>query len=121
MATPLRDLAYTVCYFTNLNFDVVSVNPCKANSTFSVVLLVVVIAISYRIMQCIRLGYQEGKYFMTPHMANTLKYIISLGSAVASYIYNLGYSNLLWLWIVASAISTIYSYIWDLKFDWGLL
>lgn len=58
MATPLRDLAYTVCYYTRLDFNVVAVNPCKANSSFEVVLLVVVIAISYRIMQCLRVGYQ---------------------------------------------------------------
>lgn len=58
MATPLRDLAYTVCYYTRLDFKVISVNPCKSNSSFEVVLLVVVIAISYRIMQCLRMGYQ---------------------------------------------------------------
>lgn len=33
MATPLRDLAYTVCYYTRLDFNVISVNPCKNNST----------------------------------------------------------------------------------------
>lgn len=58
---------------------------------------------------------------MTPHMANTFKYLASLITAVISYIYNLGYTNLLWLWICTSVISTMYSYMWDLKYDWGLL
>lgn len=56
MTTPLRDLAYSVCYYTRLDFNVLNVNPCKNSSTFEVVLLVVVIAISFRILQCIRLG-----------------------------------------------------------------
>jgi xenotropic and polytropic retrovirus receptor 1 len=121
MATPLRDVAYTACYYTNLNFDLISVNPCKSKNTFEVVLLVVLIVQAYRIMQCIRMGYQEGKYIMTPHMANTLKYILSLASAVISYVYNLGYTHLLWLWVVISVISTLYSYMYDLKMAWGLL
>lgn len=121
MATPLRDLAYTVCYYTRLDFNVIKVNPCKENTSFEVILLVVIIAISFRVLQCIRLGFQEGKYFMTPHMANTLKYMSSLVTAVVSYVYNLGNANLLWLWIATSVLSTMFSYMWDLKFDWGLL
>jgi hypothetical protein len=34
LSTPLRDLAYTFCYYTRLDFDVnsqVSNNPCKQN------------------------------------------------------------------------------------------
>lgn len=63
MTTPLRDLAYTVCYFTRLDFDASKENdnnPCKNNGAFEVVLLCVLIALSFRVMQCIRLGYQQG-------------------------------------------------------------
>jgi len=28
---------------------------------------------------------------------------------------------MLYIWIASSATSTIFSYIWDLKFDWDLL
>ena len=121
MATPLRDLAYTVCYFTRLDFDVVNVNPCKDHSSFEVTMLVIVIAISYKILQTVRVGFQEGKYWMTTHMANTAKFVISLITAILSYFYNLGHPNLLGIWIIASFISTIYSYLWDLKYDWALL
>jgi EXS family len=121
MATPLRDLAYTVCYYTRLDFKTPSVNPCKNNATFEVVSLVVVIALSYRMLQCIRLGISQGNYFCSLNFANTIKYTLSLGAALISYVYNIGYVNLLWLWIVISAISTFYSYYWDLKNDWSLL
>ena len=58
---------------------------------------------------------------MTLHMGNTFKYLSSIISAVISYVYNLGYTNLLWLWIFSSTISTLYAYLWDLNFDWALL
>jgi hypothetical protein len=58
---------------------------------------------------------------MTPHMGNTFKYLASLATSIISYVYNLGYTNILWLWIFASTISTLFSYMWDLKFDWALL
>lgn len=58
---------------------------------------------------------------MTPHMGNTFKYVASLVTSILSYVYNLGYPNLLGIWIISSSISTIYSYVWDLKYDWALL
>jgi len=33
LSTPLRDLAYTICYYSRLDFEKVSVNPCTATST----------------------------------------------------------------------------------------
>ena len=34
LTTPLRDTAYTICYFTSLDFDKVKVNPCTSASAF---------------------------------------------------------------------------------------
>lgn len=84
-------------------------------------MLPVAVAIGYRILQCIRMGYQEKKFFMTLHMANSIKYLASLITATLSFQYNQGYPNLLGIWIISSAISTLYSYYWDLKNDWALL
>jgi hypothetical protein len=67
------------------------------------------------------MGYQEGKFFMTTYMANAIKFFVSLVTAILSYVYNLGYPNLLGIWIITSFASTIYSYYWDLKYDWVLL
>ena len=121
LATPLRDTAYTVCYYTRLDFGNLADNPCRKNTTFEVVLLVIVIAFSYRILQCARLGYSQGHYWTSPHMINTLKYAVSLSSAIVSNLYSQGYTQLLWLWIALSITSTLYSYLWDLKMDWKLL
>ncbi len=34
LTTPLRDLSYTICYFTRLDFDKPTINPCKDATTF---------------------------------------------------------------------------------------
>lgn len=59
MATPLKDFSYTVCYYTEIDFAT-DQNPCNDVNRVSVVLIVVVAALSYRILQCIRQGYDKG-------------------------------------------------------------
>ena len=83
-------------------------------------LLVVVVVISYRIVQCIRLGYDSGQYWCKPHMFNTIKYTLSLTSAILAYISNSD-PELIITWISVSTVTTLYSYYWDLKMDWNLL
>lgn len=120
MATPLKDFSYTICYYTEINFDS-NDNPCNDANRVSVVLIVVVSALSYRIIQCIRQGYDKGEYFLTPFFFNTLKYASSLITAVLAFQYKLEGSKILAAWLLFAIISTIYSYVWDLKMDWGLL
>lgn len=121
MVTPLRDLAYTICYFTSLDFDVIHNNPCKDQSSFQTAIIVVVTVFSIKILQTLRMGYESGKYFMTLHMANGIKFSLALITSIIAYIYNLGYPNLLGIWIISSLVSTLYAYFWDLKYDWDLL
>lgn len=119
LTTPLRDLAYSICYYTRLDFDKPKQNECKDASTFEVALLVIIIAVTYRILQCLRIGYDQG-WLCQPHMFNTIKYCFSLASAVLAYSYKLN-SSLFPAWLTISIISTIYAYFWDLKMDWALL
>jgi hypothetical protein len=103
-----------------MNFES-SDNPCNDTNRISVVLIVAVSALSYRILQCLRQGYDKGEYFMTPFFFNTLKYAASLITAILAFQYRLVGSSLLAVWLVFAAISTIYSYFWDIKMDWNLL
>lgn len=82
-------------------------------------LLVIIIPVIYRFLQCLRWGYDQG-FWCTNHLFNSIKYAISFSSAMLSYFYKIN-SALLPGWIVVSAISTLYSYYWDLKKDWALL
>jgi len=92
LITPFRDLRYTVCYYNELDFAKPKVNPCR-NITYEIVVLITTIAISYRILQCIRLGYSQGKYFTAPHFKNSIKYSLSLVSAILSFYYHLDHDN----------------------------
>jgi EXS family len=123
LITPFRDLRYTICYYNELDFDLPKVNSCKSNTSFEIVVSITIIGLSYRILQCMRLGYSQGKYFTAPHFANTIKYSLSLISALLSFYYNIDNENrpLFIFWIIITAISTCYSYYWDLKYDWDLL
>jgi hypothetical protein len=53
-------------------------------------------------------------------MFNAIKYAVSFGSAMLSYFYKI-HPSLLGGWIAVAAVSTLYSYYWDLKKDWNLL
>ncbi len=66
-----------------------------------------------------RLGYDEG-YWCHGNMFNTIKYCLSLASGILSYLYHQN-ENILAAWLTVSIISTLYSYVWDLKMDFHLL
>jgi hypothetical protein len=53
-------------------------------------------------------------------MVNFGKYMFSILTSLLSYMYSSDDSYKNW-WIASAAISTVYSYIWDLKMDWGFL
>ena len=79
----------------------------------------------WRSMQCCRQMYDESIYFGTNNFYNLLKYQSSLCTTMLSFIMGLydGQTKqiLMYCWILSSVISTIYSYYWDLKKDWGFL
>ena len=53
-------------------------------------------------------------------MFNFGKYMFSINTAILSYLYSTAGSLMNW-WLLSAGISTIYSYIWDIKMDWGFL
>lgn len=122
LVTSFKDLAYTICYYTSLDLTIVpttSTNQCSAGANISVVFLVGMMAFVWRMLQCIRQGIAFGAYFSTPFFINTLKYLTSLITLTLSFVYSSASKDIFPLWCVFSAISTIFSYIWDLKMDWG--
>lgn len=59
LVTPLKDFAYTICYYKDIDFTS-SKNPCSSNERADVVIVVALIAYSLRILQCFRQGYDKG-------------------------------------------------------------
>eukprot|EP00732_Lithocolla_globosa_P002339 Lithocolla_globosa_v1_NODE_1513_length_2520_cov_11.413793.p1 type:complete len:554 gc:universal NODE_1513_length_2520_cov_11.413793:1903-242(-) len=80
----------------------------------------------WRLMQCLRryrdqyVHDKEKKLF--PHMVNAGKYtsslLVTFLSALSKY-YSSDTAHI--IWIISAVFSTIYSYSWDIKMDWGLL
>lgn len=115
-----RDLWYTVCYFINACGDASMVNPCRENNIHAIEYIVLFIPLAYRIMQCLnRVYYNKSRKDKIIQALNTLKYTSSVISTIFSF-YNKG--NVMFiLWIVAVVISSLYSFFWDLKYDWCFL
>jgi hypothetical protein len=72
-------------------------------------------------MQCIRQGIDKKMFFGTPFFFNMIKYVVTLMTAIFSYLYSYGDAYSLPIWITFALISSIYSFTWDLKMDWDLL
>lgn len=123
LITPFRDFAYTICYYINLT-DEGSVNSrsntCNSAKRFEVVFMVGAIAYFFRIVQCMRQGYDKGSYFCELEFLNTIKYAFSLITLTLSFLWKAGDDTIFNVWIVFACLSTLYSYIWDLKVDWAL-
>eukprot|EP01017_Pseudomicrothorax_dubius_P015451 TRINITY_DN17807_c0_g1_i1.p1 TRINITY_DN17807_c0_g1~~TRINITY_DN17807_c0_g1_i1.p1 ORF type:complete len:394 (-),score=41.24 TRINITY_DN17807_c0_g1_i1:35-1216(-) len=120
---PLRDLEYTFCYYIAYFFDG-NVGSCRSslNKRVSSALLAAVIPLLYRVFQCLRKVW-DHKRLWDVDIWNTIKYLISITTAFLAYFLRStnGSVILLSLWITCAAISTLYSFYFDLKFDWGFL
>lgn len=124
LVTPLKDMAYTICYYRHLIIEKeadLSSSQCGSNSRIEIVFVVGAVAFSLRILQCFRQGYDKGKYLFEHEFFNTLKYAFSLITLILSFLWKAGNDKIIYAWIVFASISTIYSYAWDLKIDWALL
>lgn len=81
--------------------------------------MAIVIAFSCHLLQFFRLGWEEG-FFMTNHMFNAIKCLISLVAAILAYLFT-SYPSVFVPWLFISAVSTIYCYYLDLRNGWMLL
>lgn len=122
LVTSFKDLAYTICYYTSLDLTIPPVgdkNICSAGANIYVVFMVGMFTFIWRMLQCIRQGIAAKSYFCTSLFLNTVKYLCSLITLTLSFLYSASSPDIFPLWCVFSVISTVYSYIWDLKMDFG--
>ena len=118
---PLKDLEYTICYYSGNFFNQTHVTYCQSKQRFSSGFIVAFIPLFLRILQCIRNMYDKHSY-LGPDFFNCLKYIISLIVVIFSFLTTLeNDSSYLNAWVFFALISTFYSSFWDLKMDWGFL
>lgn len=77
-----------------------------------------------RFLQCIR-RYRDSKH-KHPHLTNAGKYattffVVIFGSLNTYFKRVHGDNGFFYVWVLAYVVSFVYTYVWDIKMDWGLL
>ena len=71
-------------------------------------------------MQCIKIGFQSKPYNKLGFF-NGAKYTCAMISTILSYALQFNREQILPAWIIFAVITSIYTYVWDLKYDWLLI
>jgi len=113
---PIRDLEYTFCYYVHYNNSLED-KKLICHSKRGIVLFIGCFPHLIRILQCIRIIYDTKTTY--PTIINLLKYSFAVSVAVISF---LGSTSLLYtlMWITVATASTVLSFYWDVKNDFGL-
>ncbi|XP_076316127.1 solute carrier family 53 member 1-like isoform X2 [Tachypleus tridentatus] len=125
----LVDFEYFICFYVSTldwteNIDVVH---CMDRNV-GVMLRPVVACLPawFRFAQCLR-RYRDTKEAF-PHLVNAGKYSTTFCVVTFSTLFNMfkdqyeesEYNPFFFLWILSAVVSSCYTYIWDIKMDWGL-
>lgn len=70
-------------------------------------------------MQCIKCGVQVKPYNNYDFL-NGLKYTVALVSSILSYVLTKNRETVFPAWIIFGILTSIYTFVWDVKFDWLL-
>ena len=116
----LRDFWYAFCYFVNACSTGKVSNDCRPGSINITEYVVIFIPLGLRILQCLnRVYFNKTRKEKLVQLFNCLKYITSSISTVLSFYQS---NNVIFvLWIIFVVISSLYSFFWDLKYDWAFL
>jgi hypothetical protein len=106
----------TTCYFTSGDWLSNSTHVCSGQ--FEALIVLSILPYWWRFWQCINKFFETGLWF--PHLVNAGKYMTSVLVAAFAIWKELEGPYLI-IWIFGSAVSTIYSFAWDITMDWGLL
>lgn len=125
----LKDLEYTMCYYISIWLHPENDYPYTClHDSFQIGFVFAFIPLFLRIVQCIRIAYDRKN----PHqkrldIVNIFKFVTSgIVTILSLVVSNLQkddketYIYVFYIWIFAAMVSTIYSYIWDIKMGWAL-
>jgi hypothetical protein len=114
--TPIKDFAYTVCFYGS-DFTVDDVSQClKSNSVdgFIISYVIALIPLMLRLVQCFKAAKQaSGQFCGHLQMWNFFKYLASICTSTISFLSSF-YPALFVPFVISSIVSTSYSYYWDL-------
>ena len=121
--TIFQDLTYTLCYYSKLQFPdsaKVDLSMCSSSATLAAFVFSIVVY-TYRIVQCLRIGFFNRSYWKKSEFYNSIKYALSLTTAVLSFRWQKDNNfSILPAWITFAVITTIFCFFWDVLNDWDL-
>ena len=129
LVKPFSDLAYTVCFYVSGDWlhHLGDKGVCmdKTKPLQQVIIPMILLGPYWlRLMQCCRRYYDTGNRH--PHLPNAFKYALSMcvtvfGVTNPTLSQPFGGGVISALWTTTYAISTLYSWYWDVNFDWSVL
>lgn len=114
---PLRDMEYTLCYYAYYDAPL-SEKKTHCNNTRGIFLFIAFFPNILRILQCLKMIIDSGK--TSPQKYNICKYCLNLLVASLSFFWP-SYPILHSVWFITSLFSTCFSFVWDVKCDFGFL
>jgi xenotropic and polytropic retrovirus receptor 1 len=120
LARVFIDIPFVVCFYTSgAWFDAEKISRCRAADVVVAATLLSALPFFWRLMQCLR-RWRETSNF--DNVLNAGKYSVSLIIIAISFIQKKNpQSNVLFVaYVLIASIGTAYSFIWDVKKDWGL-
>lgn len=117
----ISNISFFIClYATHWNGALIGGDTKCGSSSSRLMGFLATLPSIWRFMQCIRRFLDTGDWF--PHLANCLKYTISLVYYIMLSVYRIDRTTQSRaVFIVFASINAIYSSIWDIFMDWSLM
>jgi len=128
----LLDFEFMVCFFTYLwpNDENEDGKVCNGNR-YAVRPFISCLPALWRFLQCLRVYYDTKHY---PHLINAIKYCTTFPVVILFALFTLSNQSisddfefhsregyLFTAWLLSSVVHAVYTFVWDVYMDWGLL
>jgi len=127
LSQALKDFQFLICFYISgetldANWDNADSLGYCSSSTWWLVPLVACLPAWFRFAQCIR-RYRDHKEAF-PHLVNAGKYsttffVVAFSTLDSAYKTDTERSPFFYLYVLSAIIASCYTYIWDIKMDWG--
>ncbi|CAK78750.1 unnamed protein product (macronuclear) [Paramecium tetraurelia] len=121
--SPIRDLEYTICYYSNDLFndneEIIHYKECESGQRI-VGDICLVVVFSLKCLHCLTLAKKNGKFYNTLEMWNFLKNLLAVSVGIVGCLNKFDKTDAI-LWIILAGTFTILQQYWEIKNDWLFL
>ncbi|CAD8135336.1 unnamed protein product [Paramecium octaurelia] len=121
--SPIRDLEYTICYYSNDLFndneEIQHYKECEQGQRI-VGDICLIVVFSLKCLHCLTLAKKNGKFYNTLEMWNFLKNLLAVSVGIVGCLNKFDKTDAI-LWIILAGTFTILQQYWEIKNDWLFL